>query len=172
MKKYIALLLVIALLVCLTACKSKQAGEPEETASLADLVPEAEAAAQAEAESQAPAEEAAQPEPQPAAEAVITPEELVGTWTLSPDNDMDALEVVFPEAAELGGVMEIGMDGLMFWYVGNFGGAATFTVDGDTLNAEIYPDASGSPEPAVFTVDGDGNLVMDYRDATVIWVLQ
>jgi hypothetical protein len=170
MKKYIALLLVLALLVCLTACKSKQAEEPEETASLADLVPEAEAAAQAEAESQAPAEEAAQPEPQPAEEPVVTPEELVGTWKLSGDNDMEALEAVFPEAGELGGVMEIGMDGLMFWYIGTFGGAGNFTVDDNVLNVQIYPD-TGAPEPAVCTADFDADtLTMDYKGVSIVWV--
>ncbi|MBR4132805.1 MAG: hypothetical protein IKT99_07480, partial [Oscillospiraceae bacterium] len=156
----------------LTACKSKPAEEPE-ASSLTELAEAAEAEAQAEAQeaqNEAPASEPVQSEP--AAEGVTTPEELVGTWVLSGDNDMEALEAVYPGAGEIGGLMEIGMDGLMFWYIGNFGGAGTFTVDSETLNAEIYPDASGSPEPAVFTVDGDGNLIMDYRDATVIWVLQ
>ena len=168
MKKLIALLLAIALIASLTACKSKQT-EADPASDLAEAAEAAEAEAQAETQE---AEPASEPASEPAAEGVTTPEALVGTWTLSEDNDLEALEAVYPDVGTIGGLMEIGMDGLMFWYVGNFGGAATFTVDGDTLNAEIYPDASGSPEPAVFTVDGDGNLIMDYRDATVIWVLQ
>ena len=168
MKKLIALLLAIALLASLTACKSKQ--PEEEASSLTDLAEAAEAEAQAGTPEPEPDPEPVR-EPEPADQAVVTPEGLVGTWRLSGDNDMEALEAVFPEAGEIGGVMEIGMDGLMFWYIGTFGGAGTFTVDGETLNAEIYPDASGTPEPAVCTADeAAGTLTMDYKGVSIVWV--
>ena len=170
MKRIIALLLAIALIGSLTACKAKTTEEPAGSAPLANAVPEAEAAAEAEAENAQPAEEA-EPEPQPVPEPVVTPEELVGTWKLSPDNDMDQLEEVFPEAAELGGVMEIGMDGLLFWYIGNCGGGGNFTVDDDVLNVDVYPDSTGAPEPAVCTADFDaGTLTMDYKGVSVLWI--
>ena len=170
MKRIIALLLAIALIASLTACKAKTAEEPAESAPLANAVPEAEVAAQAEAENAQPAEEP-EPEPQPAPEPVVTPEELVGTWKLSEDNDMEQLEELFPEARELGGVMEIGMDGLMFWYIGTGGGAGNFTVDDDVLNVDIYPDSTGAPEPAVCTADFEARtLTMDYRGVSILWV--
>lgn len=172
MKKIIALLLAALLLVSLTACK---AGKNEESESPTPVDPVSEAAsktetaAQTEAKTEAEAQPEAQPEA-PAVEAVVTPNEMVGTWRLSPDNDLEQLEAAFPGVKELGGVMEIGMDGLMFWTIGTSGGAGNFTVDGDTVNAQIISDYTGAASPATCTFDPSGpTLTMDYNGVTVIW---
>ena len=174
MKKTVAFLLALLLLVSLTACKSKNAEENPESSSPAGQVPETEAAQpQTEAESgektEAPAAEPSQSE-SVTAPAVTTPDELVGTWVLSGNNDAEKLEAAFPQVKELGGELQIGMDGLMFWTLGTSGGMGSFTVDGDTLNAEIYSDYTGAPESVICTVEGGDTLTMDYSGVTIIWV--
>ena len=171
MKKILALLLAAALLLSLTACKAKQAEQAAEASALADAIPEAEAAAQAEAQTEA--ETAAEPEPSDApAEPYVTPEELVGSWTLSGDNDIETLNAVFPGTVELGGMMEIGMDGLLFWTLGLSGGGGNFTVKDDVIKAELVSDHNGSPEPVDIDLDRDGavlRLVMHYNGTSIIW---
>ena len=172
MKKIIALLLAALLLVSLTACKAGKTEEPEAPAPadpVSEAASKAEAAVQAETkpETEAPSNDTP---PVPAVEAVVTPDEMVGTWKLSPDNDLEQLEAAFPGVTELGGVMEIGMDGLMFWTLGTSGGAGNFTVDGDTVNAQIISDYTGAAAPATCTFDPDGpTLTMDYNGVTIIW---
>ena len=173
MKRIVALLLAALLLVSLTACKAGKTEESEAPAPAADPVSEAaskaETAAQTEAKPEAEAQPEAQPEA-PAVEAVVTPDELVGTWKLSPDNDLEQLETAFPGVTELGGVMEIGMDGLMFWTLGTSGGAGSFTVDGETVNAQIISDYNGAASPATCTFDPAGeSFVMEYNGVTGIW---
>ncbi len=166
MKRISALLLALLLLVSLTACK---AGSTEETNEApADPVPEAPAQAEAETK-ETPANEAAPPAPQPEA-VVVTPDEMAGSWKLSEENDMAQLEAVFPEAGTLGGVMEVGLDGLMFWTIGTFGGAGNFTVDGETVTAAVYSDHNGVAETATCTLDPTGEtLTMEYGGVSIIW---
>lgn len=174
MKKIIALLLAALMLVSLTACKAKEPEKEAESSALADLVPEAEAAAQAQADTQTetPAAEAA--EPAADAEPVVTPEDLLGSWILSEENDPEALEAAFPGAKEQGGAMQLGADGLIFWTIGTTGGAGSFTVDGDTLKGQIYLDYNGTPQDMTCTVERDASpveLTMVIGDTEVIWVL-
>ena len=174
MKKIIALLLAALLLVSMTACKAKQAEEAEAPGDpVSQAVDKAEAAAQTEAEAQAnaqtetPSDEASEPVPPP---VVVTPDEMVGSWKLSGENDLEELEQVFPEVREIGGAMEVGMDGLMFWTIGTFGGAGNFTVDGETVTAAVYSDHNGSAETAICTLDPTGEtLTMEYSGVTIIW---
>ena len=177
MKRIIALLLAALLLVSLTACKAKEPEKEAESPALADLVPEAEAAAQAQADAQAaaqtetPAAETAASD----AEAVVTPEDLLGSWVLSEDNDPEELEAAFPGAKELGGAMQLGADGLIFWTIGTTGGAGNFTVDGDTLTGQIYLDYNGTAQDMTCTVERDASpveLTMVIGDTEVIWVLE
>ena len=172
MKKIIALLLAAALLLSLTACKAKEPEKEAETPAPADAAPAPEADAQPEVDA-APADAEAQPAPPvPPVVSYVTPEELVGSWTLSADNDLEALSAVFPEASSIGGMMEIGMDGLLFWTLGLTGGGGNFTVEDDVLKAELFSDTTGAPEPADITLDRSGDvlkLVMAYKDASIIW---
>lgn len=174
MKKIIALLLAAALLLSLTACKAKEPEKEAETPAPTEPTPEAEPAAPTEPETEAPADAGTQDGQSavPTTPSYVTPDELVGSWRLSADNDAEVLSAAFPEVGELGGAMEIGMDGLLFWTIGTSGGGGNFTVEDDVIKASLVSDYTGSPEPVDISLNRDADiikLVMEYNGATIIW---
>lgn len=80
----------------------------------------------------------------------LDPMELVGPWHLDREkNDESKLVELFSGYAEWGATMEIRSDGRMSWYIGAIGGSGTYTVEENTLTAELRDatkDESAAPQ--------------------------
>lgn len=169
MKKLYFALLTFSLALTLCACGTSE--KPVETAPVEPPASSGEITA-----SEEPAEtgsEVTAPE-KPAeadSEAVI---DLSGPWHLdSEKNDLTAFQDIFPAYAEFGASMEIKSSGQISWYIGAEGGAGTYTLDGDTLTADLISDTDQQPATVLFHVILDGEaaqLKMDYNGTDVYWV--
>lgn len=99
--------------------------------------------------------------------------DLTGPWHLdSKKNDLNAFQDIFPCYAEFGASMEIKSNGQISWYIGAEGGHGTYTMDGDTLTAELISDVDQKPMTVVFrvTVENENALLtMDYNGTPVCW---
>lgn len=162
------LLLTIALLIVLSACaKPAETPAPDPTDPTDSTNPEPIADATDVPETDEP-ENA---EPDATDEHTTTPmDPPVGSWRLSEDNDPDALSRAFDNAEPNNSAMEIGADRLLFWTVDSASGAGNFTVDGNTLIAELVRNLSGTPEQVLFTMEDGPTLIMNLNGASVRWV--
>lgn len=99
--------------------------------------------------------------------------DLVGPWHLDETkNDLTSTEMmdVFPGFAEWGAGMEIRSNGQMSWYIGAVGGSGTYSIEENTLHAELI-DAMEQTEMSMdFLVTGNNELKMTYADMQFIWV--
>ena len=150
MKRILAALLALLLLAGLAACKADPETAPEGAP--------------------APAAEAA-PE---AAEEPPFPEDLVGSWILVDSNDTELTEKTFPGVKELGGSMEIGADGLLFWTIGSSSGAGRIIeVQGDDVSAEFRSGNTGDPVPVPGLLENSNEALafyLSYSGVDLIWV--
>ena len=103
----------------------------------------------------------------------LTPDELVGPWHLAEgENDDAAINDAIPGAMEFGGVMEIRSNGNIGWYIGAEGGTGTYTLQGDTLHAELTNTMDNIPLSLDFTARKDGDqllLTTVYKDLPLCW---
>ena len=165
MKRIIALLLALLLLASLSACRSKTEPEPDAAPAPA-AAPEDPAEAPEEAPAEAPAETPEETEPFPA--------EMVGSWILVDSNDTELTEKTFPGVKELGGSMEIGADGLLFWTIGSSSGAGRIIeVQGDNVSAEFRSGNTGDPVPVPGLLENSNEALafyLSYSGVDLIWV--
>ena len=168
MKRIIALLLILGMLAGLSACKAKSeaATAPE---------PAAEPAAAAEPEAATESEAAAESEPAAAEEeAPPLPDDIAGSWILVDSNDTELTEELFPGAKELGGTMEIGEDGLLFWTVGRSSGSGRIlTAEGDDVSAELSRGPKGEMVPMAGLLERSNEalaLYLNFGGVDLIWV--
>ena len=174
MKRIIALLLILGMLSGLSACKAKSeaATAPEPAAE-----PEAAADPEAAAEPEAATESEAAAESEPAAaeeEAPPLPDDIAGSWILVDSNDTELTEELFPGAKELGGTMEIGEDGLLFWTVGRSSGSGRIlTAEGDDVSVELSRGPKGEMVPMAGLLERSNEalaLYLNFGGVDLIWV--
>lgn len=103
----------------------------------------------------------------------LTVDALVGPWHLTENhNDLAAIHEAIPGAMEFGSVMEIRSNGNLSWYIGAEGGIGTYTLQGDTLHAELTNTMDNAPLSLDFTARKDGDqllLTTVYRDLPLCW---
>ena len=58
----------------------------------------------------------------------------------------------------------------MSWYIGAVGGSGTYTVEGDTLHAELVDSMEQKEMSMDFLIIGTEELKMTYADMQFIWV--
>ena len=160
MKRLIAALLILALLVSLCACRKKQESASEAAAPESAAPPAAETVPEAGAEP----EETDPP----------FPEDMVGTWILVDSNDTKLTEELYPGVTEKGGTMEIGADGLLFWTVGSSSGAGRIIlVEGDDVSAQLSQGSDGEMVPVAGLLERSNEsfaLYMTFFGVDLIWV--
>ena len=159
MKRIAAMLLVLALLGSLSACRTKSEPAPEAAPAPENTAPPAD-------ENAPPAEEET--------EAAPFPDDIVGSWILVDSNDTELTEELFPRAKELGGTMEIGADGLLFWTVGaSSGSGRILTAEGDDVSAERSRGQNGELVPAAGLLERSNEalaLYLNFGGVDLIWV--
>ena len=99
--------------------------------------------------------------------------ELAGMWHLDAErNESDALAERFPGYGEWGAGMEICGDGRMNWCIGAESWQGNWTVQGDTLHAELeseLEELSRSWDIRIVTEGEEILLEMEYEDMTLRW---
>ena len=103
--------------------------------------------------------------------------ELIGPWHLDPSkNDLarfaDSADL-FPGFGEWGASMEIRGNGEMSWYIGAEGWHGTYSVEKNTLHAQLTSDLEQTSRAWDFRItseNGTAGLEMDYKDRTIYWV--
>lgn len=153
MKRFIAILLILALLGSLSACKTK----PE-------TVPESKPENASTAEAQAPAEEPISP----------FPDDIAGSWILVDSNDTELTEELFPGAKGKGGTMEIDTDGQLRWSVGSTSGTGRIIeAEGDDVSAELSRGPNGELVPMAGLLERSNEalaLYLNFGGVDLIWV--
>lgn len=173
MKKIAVLLLAAALCLSLAACGKEpepqqspqeiQTEEPE-----TEETPETPQQSDRSSQGEDTAETSKEPVPQSF--------EWVGPWQLDLEkNDLAALSNRFPEYEAQGAGMEIRSNGQMSWNIGEEGWYGTYTVDGDTLHAQLQSaleERALSWDFPVTTENESVMLEMTYEDLTLYWVYE
>ena len=103
--------------------------------------------------------------------------DLIGPWHLdSSKNDLarfaDSADL-FPGFGEWGASMEIRGNGEMSWYIGVEGWHGTYSVEKNTLHAQLTSDLEQTSRAWDFRItseNGTAGLEMDYKDRTIYWV--
>ena len=165
MKRRIALLLAMILCFSLEACSRKTEPVPGST-----IIPETEAVESGLATA---AEETTDATEEP----IQLNYDLIGPWHLDDSkNDLAAFADspdLFPGYGEWGASMEIRGNGEMSWYIGAEGWHGTYSVEKNTLHAQLTSDLEQTLRAWDFRItseNGTAGLEMDYKDRTIYWV--
>ena len=102
--------------------------------------------------------------------------DLAGPWHLdSEKNDLAVFAEslnLFPGYGEWGASMEILGNGEMSWYIGAEGWHGTYSVEKNTLHAQLTSDLEQSTQNwdlRITSESGIAGLEMDYKDMTIYW---
>ena len=173
MKRLIALLLAVILCLSLEACSRKH----ESIANTQEIPTQATAQEEAE-ETNPESSNAVTPEEtiDTMEESVQLNYELIGPWHLDPGkNDLaafaDSLDL-FPGYGEWGASMEIRGNSEMSWYIGAEGWHGTYSVEKNTLHAQLTSDLEQVTQNWDFHIISENGVVvlkMDYKDMTIYW---
>ena len=172
MKRRIALLLAMILCLSLEACSKNTNPESSNTVSQEETTISQEGSTDTQEESTD-----VQEEPTDAIEEPVQLNlELIGPWHLDQSkNDLrgfaDSLEL-FPGYGEWGAGMEIRGNGEMSWYIGAEGWHGTYSVENQTLHAQLTSDLEQSSQNWEFRIteeNGTTGLEMDYQDMVIYW---
>ena len=159
MKRLIAILLTLVMLVSMNACKAKTELTSEPPSS---------------PENTTPSPDVNSPEIEEETASATFPEEMVGTWILVDSNDTELTEELYPGVKENGGTMEISSDGLLFWTVGSSSGTGRIIeVCGDEVSAELSRDNSEDTVPVSGLLENSTEafaLYMSFFGVDLIWV--
>lgn len=109
--------------------------------------------------------------------APVQAADLTGSWQLDPErNDLTAFEEsleLFPGYGEWGAAMELQDDGQLNWAIGAEGWHGRYTVQDDTVLAEMTSDLDQTTRRWEFRIVGEApsfTLELDYPGRTVYWV--
>lgn len=153
MKRLVAILLILALLESLSACRKKNENAPEpdpKSVSSTEVQPQVE-------------------EPIPP-----FPDDIAGSWILVDSNDTELTEELFPGAKEKGGSMEIDADGQLRWSVGSTNGTGRIVeAEGDDVSAELSRGPNGELVPMAGLLERSNEalaLYLNFGGVDLIWV--